>query len=240
MNDDITVTAPTKGKNFFQKWLGVYFSPLETFASIDRKPDWILPLLVLAIISVATIYLIHPIIKEVQLNAIIELQNMSRDQAEELLSRGGVLVGLMPMVFEFIRVFVAAFIVAGAFYVTNSFVLGGESTYTKVLSVYSYVGLAVGVVGTIVRLPLIMAKQSLEVQTSLAVILSPEAKDQLFYKLLAKFDLFTIWQVLLLIIGFGVIYKFAKEKSALSVLSLWFIYIVISLLLGSIFKGFGG
>ena len=50
----------SKEKNFFEKWIGVYFTPSETFESIDRKPDWILPLLLTAIITVVFIFLMAP------------------------------------------------------------------------------------------------------------------------------------------------------------------------------------
>ena len=49
-----------------------------------------------------------------------------------------------------------------------------------------------------------------------------------------------IWQIILFIIGFGVIYKFSRGKSATGVLALWGIYIIGAILLSSLFSGLSG
>jgi hypothetical protein len=61
--------------------------------------------------------------------------------------------------------------------------------------------------------------------------------DQFLYKLFARFGIFIIWEIVLLIIGFSVIYKFSKGKSASAVIALWLIWIVVSILLGNLVPG---
>src|SRR5207245_5951175 len=39
--------------NGFQRVIGVLFAPNETFASIARQPDWIVPLLIILVVSLA-------------------------------------------------------------------------------------------------------------------------------------------------------------------------------------------
>ncbi len=237
MSEEMVVTAPQREKNFFERWFGLYFSPSETFASIDRKPDWVLPLALLSVISALAFVFLMPIIRESQIQAMINQRGMSYEQATAAMERAGIFLKFFTPVITLLGVWVVAFAIAGVFFVVNNYVLGGEASYKKVLSVYSWTAFAVGVVATIVRVPLIMAKGSIYVQTSLAAFLSEDQRGQILYRLLSKFDLFTIWMVILLIIGFGVTFRFSRGKSAASVLTLWGIYIVFSVLLGGLFGG---
>ena len=237
MTEEMAVTAPRREKNFLERWFGLYFSPSETFASIDRKPDWILPLALLSVISVVAFILLLPIIREGQIQAMMDRQGMTYDQAAAAMERAGVFLKFVTPIFTLVGVWVVALAVSGVFFVVNNYVLGGESSYKKVLSVYSWSAFAVGVIGAIVRVPLVLAKGSIYVQTSLAAFLSEDQRGTFLYRLLSKFDLFTIWLVALLIIGFSVIYRFSRGKSAASVLTLWGIYIVLAVLLGGLFGG---
>jgi len=85
---------------------------------------------------------------------------------------------------------------------------------------------------------------SFGVTTSLAILLpTPQVGESktLLYRLLSRFDIFTIWTLVLWIIGLAVVYKFSTKKSATMVLTLWAIYIVLVVALGSLLGGiFGG
>ena len=223
----------SKEKNFFAKWIGVYFTPSETFESIDRKPDWFLPLLILAIITIIFALFVP---QDVSIEAMMD-RGMTEDQAYEMMESPWVKA---TSIFGGVAVFIVSFILAGIFYLVFNFMMGGDSSYKKVLSVYSYTGFALGVVGILVKLPLIMAKGSVDVQTSPAAFLSADMKEQFLYKFLSKFDIFVVWQMILLIIGFGVLCKFSRGKSAAGVLTLWGIYIIVSILLSNLFSSFGG
>src|SRR2546421_10922934 len=53
MTDIAPETQPEK-VNSFQRIAGVLFSPSETFASIARRPDFAIPLIIMAIVSAVT------------------------------------------------------------------------------------------------------------------------------------------------------------------------------------------
>ncbi len=82
-----------------------------------------------------------------------------------------------------------------------------------------------------------LAKNSFDVPFSPAAFLSSDMKEDFIYKFLAKFDLFTIWMIVLLIIGFSVIYKFTQGKAATAVVGLWVIWIFISIALSNVMGG---
>jgi hypothetical protein len=114
--------------------------------------------------------------------------------------------------------------------------LGGDSSFRRVFSVYCYASL-VAMLGMIVRFPLIMTKGDMNVQTSLALLLSPNAKDSFLYSVLSSFDVFSIWQVILVSMGLGVIYKYSTKKAFTAVVILWIIYILAKSGLSSVFGG---
>ena len=65
-----------------------------------------------------------------------------------------------------------------------------------------------------------------------------EEKSVLF-RILSKFDIFVIWQMVLYTIGMSVTYKAAVKKAAVPILSLWAIWIIISVAFGGFFESLG-
>ena len=59
------------------------------------------------------------------------------------------------------------------------------------------------------------------------------------YRILSKFDIFTIWTIILYIIGMAVSYKSTVQKAAVPILTLWGIWIIVSVAFGGFFEQFG-
>ncbi len=240
--DDVTAThsqTELEKQGFFQKWFHLYFSPEKTFRAIDEKPDWILPVSVVAILSALILILIFPQMRQLQVEHLMAAKNLSQAEAEQLLAKGEAFQKIIMPISTFIMIFVTQIVASFFFYLVGSVFLGGMVPYTKVLSMWAYTSLAVGIVAMIVRVPVILAKKTIAVQTSLAAFLSPDSKGTLLYKILSSFDIFILWQLVLMTVGFTVIYKFSQKKSATVVFGLWALWVVFSILLRSIFKAPG-
>jgi len=102
-----------KEKNFFAKWIGIYFSPSETFASLDRKPDWFIPLLLTAILTVVFVLLMGPYMQDASIEAMMD-RGMTEDQAYEMMESPWMKAN---SILGGVAVFIMAFIIAGIFYV---------------------------------------------------------------------------------------------------------------------------
>jgi hypothetical protein len=89
----------------------------------------------------------------------------------------------------------------------------------------------------IVKFPLIMMKENLNVQTSLALLLSSNDKDTFLYSVFSSFDIFTIWQVVLVSMGLGVLYKYTTKKAFSAVFILWVIWILVKSVFSTVFGG---
>jgi len=86
-----------------------------------------------------------------------------------------------------------------------------------------------------------LAKGSIEkVQTSLALFLPVDLSDKFYYNFLAGFDIFNLWQVLLISVGISVIYNFTFKKSFTTVFILWLLAILVGTVLKTVFGGMFG
>ena len=59
------------------------------------------------------------------------------------------------------------------------------------------------------------------------------------YRILSKFDVFVIWEIVLYIIGMSVTYKATVKKAAVPILSLWALWIIVSVAFGGFFESLG-
>jgi len=122
----------------------------------------------------------------------------------------------------------------------GNIVLGENAPYKKVFSLFSWTGL-IGVLAVLVNTAWTMYKGTrLGVSTSPAAFLTPAVppdKPSLLYLLLSKLDVFTLWSLALWAVGLAVIYRFSMKKSAGLVLTIFGIWVVISVALGKLVGG---
>jgi hypothetical protein len=138
-------------------------------------------------------------------------------------------------VFPIIGTFLVVLVVGVAFLFTGNVVLGGSSTFKHMLAVASW-GYLVSIVESVIKIPLMLAKGSIHVYTSLAVLFDTSEFNTVLFKIADAFDVFVIWRVIVWAIGFGIMYKFSKNKSLMAVIVLAVIYFAISIGLGSLFS----
>jgi hypothetical protein len=108
-----------------------------------------------------------------------------------------------------------------------SSMLQGQGKFKVTFSVLCYSAL-VTVPALIVKTPLMFARQTAQVQTSLALILPPDAEDTFLFRLLANFDIFMIWQLIILTIGLAVAHRISRGKSAGIVFGLWLAWVLVA------------
>jgi hypothetical protein len=237
-------TEQSSGKEMgaLSRIVGIFTSPRETFESIDRKPTWLVPFLIIVILMVVRQFLIMDIGIQDQL-AMMEARDVPAERIEMARTQAAgplkyLSIGFIPVVILIVWV-----VLAGIFLFVGNTVMGGESKFKKVFSVMAWSSL-IGLVGEVLKTFLIMSKGTAQgVVTSLAILLpTPQAGQtpSVLYRLLSRFDVFTIWTMAIWIIGMAVIFRFTTKKSATLVLSLWAIYIILAVALGGLFSSFTG
>ena len=230
--------SATPSKNSFERMAGVLFSPGETFADIARKPDFLIPLLVIVILGYVTTFFTAPRLDFSGATAqqIEQMRkqnpNMSDSDIERIERFGSafarVTIWLAPILSVLWFLLIALLIWAG------TRLLGGEGGFKQAFSVmlYSWFPFVInGIIMTIV----IVARGSVDITQMPTVLKSNPAflvdmKEQpILFSLLSNVDIFTIWTVLLLIIGFSAVSKLSKGKVTAVVLTLWAVLIAFKL-----------
>jgi len=238
MSDEVT---KTNEMGIGGKIIGIFTSPREAFEAIDQKPNWLVPyiLIILAVLVMQYLTLDIQISDQMKM---LEARDMTAEQIEAAQSQAS---GPMKYIsFVAIPIFTLIFwaIVAALLFVAANLIVGGESSFKKVFSIVVWSGL-VGIIEAAVMTYLILSKgASIGVAMDLSILLPAPAigeSKSLLYRVLQRFDLFTIWSMILWTVGLSVSYKAPVNKTAVPVVVLWLIWIVIAVgfgvLLGDMF-----
>lgn len=236
-----TIEKPIVKMKSLQKTLNVFLSPAGVFENIRMYPDWIFPLLVMIVISIVIAFSTHDLQYKLQTEAILNnelIPEETKDKVlEDLENKSPMRRNIETILGSTIAIGAAYVISAAALLVFGNFILGGVATFKQVFSMFSW-GSMIGIVESLVKLPLMLSKGSLMVYTSLALLMDDAESKSIMFQILNLFDVFSIWKIIVLSIGFSVIYRFSKGKSYAAVITLYVIYGVIALGLSQLFQGF--
>ena len=223
---------------FMTKATRLITDPQSMFENLRLHPDWLLPVLVGILVTIAFAFLISDVMFEFQKDAIYEnsmIPEEFKDVAIEQMENKTVMRrNIETIAGSLIQVFLVYLIGAGAFFLVGNFFMGGQAKFKQLFSLFSWVGL-IGVLEMGLKLPLILRKGSMQVYTSLAVLMDLADKKTVLFSILNAFDVFMIWKVILWSIGMSVIYQFSRAKGYTAVISLYVIFIAISVGLGQLF-----
>ncbi len=233
MTDQQVGTNPEPRIGLFERIINIYFSPSKTFRSLEIKPDWLTPLIVSLILMGTVMFLLTDVIQQEQIaaakTAIMKNDRVPENQKEEIIAQQAV----MMKKFWVVGVVIGVFMLIGAYFIGGLVVwLGGNSIlgkgpgYMTALSVFGYCSL-VDVIATAVKLPLMVMNQTMRVDSGLGLLVSKEETRSVLYTFLSSFDLFTFWQLGLMILGFSIIYKAPIRKSAILIIVLWLIWVLV-------------
>jgi hypothetical protein len=234
-----------------ERFTGVLFSPGETYQDINRKPTWIVPTIIGIIIAIAsTIFFtwrVNP-----------DWNRFVREQVRQRVDKVG---GQMPseeQIQQQVRITqtfakfgpAIAAIVVPLFYLilAGIFALGlmllqAKTTFKRILSVVAWTWAPIGLVSNIVFAASLMLqdRQALDninpqnptanIPTNLGPLLPSDAAAPL-QAIASSLDVFTIWALVLLSIGFAAISgsrKITAKKTAVLVFGLWAVWVVIKI-----------
>lgn len=231
MTPESTVTPETAPSNFFSRLIGVYFSPGETFAEIGRNPSFVIPLLVLMLVGGIGAYMLIERVTVPKffgqgMEQAVAKGQMTQEQAnqqlEAMASRAPMIKGGF-FISGLVQWAIIPLIVAGIFKLI-SMVMGKENEFKPVFTVTIYAMLAIAILSTLVFITTLYLKPVDEIDmqnlgtTNLGALLEMlVGKDGLpkFIMALARWiDLFAIWMIALLAIGYAAVTRKLKTSTA--------------------------
>lgn len=235
---------PPEEMSFWQAAAGVFMEPSKAFPFLATKKAWIVfPLLLL---SLSTFFSSYMFVSKVDKDAAFTqqlrtnkfLSRLDQSQIEQMRKRsieGSDIV--RPATSSIVILVLVAF--AALVYYVCFLALGGSISYMKALIIVSWAKLTT-VLANILAMAIIVFKSpdslvgsdpfgSMEPKTvllsNLGNLIGAEKLPSTLFALLASLDVFIIWYLVLLILGFSTVAKVTKAISSTVVLSIYFLLI---------------
>jgi hypothetical protein len=227
----------TKSDSIGSMFTNIFVDPVRVFRRVTAKPAWGLPLLVMLVVVAAHGFLVAPLQWEQQRQQIEMSTEMEQQQKEQALQG-------MEMMAPYSRYFgllgtiaagIVFFIVVGVLMLMGNVIFGGDANFKQVASVNAWAGI-IGALGLVVKTALMLLQGTYDIRLSLAILLPSSDTNSTLYGLLnSATDIFTIWEVIVMIVGIAVVYKFEKGKAAAVVLIPLAVAVSVGLALSAVF-----
>lgn len=228
--DDNSETSEPRDLTLIQRIVGVFLYPGDTFEHLNRKPDWVIPMVILTVVTVVFTFFVLPISLPEQMakqEARMEEQGMSRTQIDQAMAVGSKIGRISGLVGSFIGPMIHMLLVALFFLFVGNVILGGQTTYLKMFSVCTYTAL-IGALDMAIKLPLILYKKTVDIHLNLGVLLPEGLTETMLGDIMKVLDIFVIWRLAAMAVGFAVLYKFSMEKAAWTMGILFALYVGVA------------
>ena len=213
--------------NPFERIAGVFFSPNETFASIARQPDWVVPLVLMLVVSlIAGIVIGQRVDFATAAREAMEQKNVPPDRVESAVKMTAAIskvASYCAPIFSVIGFLVIAGVLLLAFRL-----FGGEGNFKQAFSVSVYAWMP-GLLKSIITVPVLLTREgmgaedlAIAVRSNLGFLVSMKSNPMAF-AVLTSLDIFTIWMLILFSIGFAYVARVSKAKAATIVVTLWLV-----------------
>jgi hypothetical protein len=221
--------------NSFGRLIGVLFSPNETFAAIARKPDWVVPLLLFMAVALFNGYVFaHHVDFVSAARTQMEHQGkMSADQIDRALKVTAAIAKVVAYCAPIMTVIV--FVIVAAILMVAFRMMGGEGEFKSYFSVTLYGWFPQILQALIMTIILMLRSEPYDAELLPTLLRSNlgflvDMHDhRVLFGLLSSLDIFTIWSLILMAIGFAYVSKFSKAKSATIVVSVWAFWTAVKL-----------
>lgn len=219
----------------WSRLIGVLTAPEKTFRSIAEKPTWAVVLIVLIALGVGV---------GVLMTGKIDWAEVTRDSIE---ARGqDVPEEQLERIIDFQEKFGPVFVVGGPLVVGPLIYLllavvflvvlklmSGEIDFKRSFSVVLH-SMMPQAVSAVLSIPVVLGKdefsaedlQDGSVLTSNLSALAPEEASPALISMLSSLDLFSIWVLVLLVIGYSTVARVSKGKVTVGVVTLWVLYVL--------------
>ena len=231
--------APAPGLSEPQRIINTYVAPSKTFEDIRRNARWWVPWLLSAIVTLATTYVV---VNKVDFEQMVrqQIQNSSRaaqfeslpkDQQERQIAIGAK-IGKVFAFFTPVFSIIGALIIAALMMATFNFIFEARIDFKAALAVVFYSWLPL-IVYSLLAIVTLLVRSDTEginprnmVATNLGYFIDPNAGSKFVYGMASSLDLFSIWVIILLGMGFAINSGDRKKVSvgaAIATVAAWFI-----------------
>lgn len=236
-----SVAEPQPAISPIGRIFGVLFSPKATFENIARKPNWLLPVLISTILSIAATVVLN---QRVDWRDYIAQQieksprgaNMPAEQKQKQVDISAKVTVYIVYAAGAIGSVCFAVIVGAVMMLAYNLFAGAGATFLQSLAIAAHAFL-VGIVSAPIFLLVLLLrpKGTIDpenpVATNVAAFL-PEESAKWLVSLCKSIDIFTIWMLILIAIGFAAVSpkKLKGSKSYVIAFSVWGVLVAVKVL----------
>ena len=224
--------------NVLSRLAGVFFEPGKVFADIAERPSfaWVAPMVVATLLGLSFSYAVsthvgwEQIVRKTIANN-PRTADLTAEQREQAVERGAKIGGMIAWVGAVVGPAFFTMIIAGILTGLFNAMLGTELKFSTMFSITAYAFL-IRAIYTILLILIMYLKppEEFDIQLSpfsIAGYLNRQETPKWLFSLAGSLDLFTLWTIVVLAIGFSVASKklsFTKSLTAIGIP--WLVWVV--------------
>jgi len=221
--------------NHAGRLVGVFFSPKATFADIARRPSWILPVVIMSILGLAVALVMNQKIdwRDVAAKRIEEsprAANLSADQKEQQIAMSAKVSPAFAYGFGVAWPVLQALVVGGVFLLAYNVIGGAGARFSTSLGITAHAYYPWILYSLLFILILYLkAPGTVDLDNPIATNVGaflPESTPKALMSLGKSIDIFSVWTLLLVSIGFAAVNpKKLKGKAFSIAISVWVVWV---------------
>ena len=195
--------------------IGMFFSPKPTFEDIVRRPSWIAPVALILVLSLVGVVSLNSHFDwrgyiSQQIEKSPRASSLSADQKQQQIEGGAKFAPIMAYAFGIPVPILMLLVVALVYWGAYNLMAGAGANFAQSFAIIAHAWVPISVTGSIIFLLVLFIKPvgsfdlDNPVATNLAVIL-PEDASKWLQGLCKNVDLFEIWKLLLIGMGFAAV-----------------------------------
>lgn len=240
MSEPVESARGDAGLSEVERVVDTFIAPTKTFTDILRNASWWLPFVLLVLVTLASTIVVD---KQVGFQRVAENQIHQNPKQEDRFNQlteeqkttqlRGMSVGYRYTSYaSFLIILIFVAIAALLYWASFNFGLGARTTFKQMFAVWMYASLPKLILGLLAIVVLLFggSADSYNMQNPVGTnpaYYMPDAAPWL-KAALSFFDLISIWQLALLIIGTAIVAKVSRGKAAAVVLGWWAFGLLVS------------
>lgn len=228
------------GLSQVERVVDTFIAPTKTFKDILRSTSWWLPFVLMLLSTLATAYVVD---RQVGFERVAENQIHQNPKQEERFSSlteeqkaaqlRGMSVGYRYTTYaSFLLILLFVAIAALLYWASFNFGLGAQTTFGQMFAVWMYASLPKLLTGILAIVVLLFGgnADSYNLQNPVGTNLGYFMSDSAPWlrTLLSFFDIISVWQLLLLVLGTAIVAKVSRGKAAAVVFGWWIFGLLVS------------
>jgi Yip1-like protein len=212
---------------------GVFGSPGPTFESIARRPTWLLPIVISTVLAIAATAAVVP---RIDFDSVVRDAfakrgvSMNEERLEQTIQMQKKFAGVFAYVWAMASAAVIALLLGAVLWLSFK-AFGWDLAFRQSFGATShallpYIGTSMLLILFVTRLDLVNPADLGSLTHSNLGFLVDRQANPVLHSLAQSIDVFTLWVLALLVIGFAAAAKVSRKKAAAVIVGLWGLFVL--------------